>query len=321
MTEQPTSPVTHIANSTLVTFPDGETRGTSRVVASGSWGLIVEETPFHPVDAIRADQPADRGTIEIAGRPLSVVDCRVGAIEHGSERLFIDADVPVPFGAEGWHWVVVHVLKERPPIRIGSEVTLQVDPRHRLDLSAAHTAHHLSGFALNATLASLWSDGVPRDSLGAPNFDALALSSSVITPSGFRAVYRIRTSSPSGGAFDSERLQSLVKSLGLAVTARLQHWLFTPAPIRVVTTGPHLADLRSWECDLPEGTARVLCGGTHPDDLGAIADIQVSASLAGEQTKLVLTGTVIGRPSGARWRARQSAAGRYVHTGLRAIRH
>jgi alanyl-tRNA synthetase len=321
MTEQPSSPVSGIADSTIVTFPAGATSGTSRVLASGPWGLIVRETPFHPLNPRWPDQPADTGTVEIAGRTASVVDCLVGSVELGTGRLIIGADVPVPHGAEGWHWVVVHVLDEDLSAVVGTEATLRVDSRRRHDLSIAHTARHLSGLALNATLASLWSKGVPADSLGNPNFDALALSSSAITTNGFRDTYRIRTWSPHGGDFDAEGLEALVKGLGLAITDRIQRWLLTPAPIRVTAAGPSLADPRSWECDLPQATARVACGGTHPVDLGAIADIDVTATLSGGHTELALSGAVIGRSPGASPRTRASRAARYVHTGLRAIRH
>jgi alanyl-tRNA synthetase len=321
MTEQPSSPVARVADSTLVTFSGGATVGTSHVLASGSWGLLVEETPFHPFNRRWPGQPADTGTIVIAGRSASVVDCLVGAVEVSTEELFIGTDIPVPHAAEGWHWLVVHVLDHNLGAVAGAEASLRVDQRRRHQLSVAHTARHLSGLALNETLAPLWSKGIPADSLGNPNFDALALSSSAVTTTGFRDTYRIRTWSGQDGAFDAERLESLATILGLAVTDRIRRWLATPAPIRVVPVGPRLADLRSWECDLAQGTARVPCGGTHPVNLAAIADIKVTATLSEGHTELTLTGAVIARHPGTRSRTRASHGARYVHTGLKAIRH
>jgi alanyl-tRNA synthetase len=314
MTEQPSSPVLQVVDSTKVTFPGGATSGTSRVLAAGSWGLIVEETPFTPR---RAGQPADTGAIEIAGQSLSVVDCLVGAVEYGSGRLVIGRAIPVSHGATGWHWVVVHVLDDNPDAVLGTEVSLRVDQARRHELSVAHTARHLSGLALNATLASLWSQGMPPDSLGHPNFDALALASSTITRSGFCDRYRIRTSAPEAGELDPDGLEAIVAILGRAVTDRIRRWLSRRAPIRSVAAGPYLGDPRSWECDLTQGTVRLTCGGNHAIDLGVIAGIQVIATLSAERTELTLTGAVTARQPGVG----PARVARHLHTGLRAIRH
>jgi alanyl-tRNA synthetase len=322
MTQPSSSPVSRVADSTRVTFPGGATSGTSRVLASGSWGLIVEETPFRPFNSLWPGQPADTGSVEIGGRSMSVVDCVVGAVEFGSGRLIIGGDIPVSHGAGGWYWVVVHVLDGDPNAVAGSGVTLRVDPGRRHDLSAAHTARHLSGLALNAALASLWSFGMPPDSLGHPNFDALALSSSAITTTGFRDTYRIRTWSSQGdGEFDAEHLDDLVTILGLAVTDRIQRWLARQAPIRLVAAGPYLADHRSWEWDLVQGTVRIACDGIHPVDLGVIADTHVTATLTRARTELTLAGEVTATALGARPRTRPSRAARHNHTVLKAIRH
>lgn len=326
MTEQPYSPLPRVADSTKVTFPAGATNGTSRVLASGSWGLIVEETPFHPLNPRWPDQPADTGTIEIAGWLASVVDCLVGAVEFESGRLLIGADIPVPHGAPGWHWVVVHVLNPDPDrdlhveiaVETGVDAILRVNPRRRLGLSLAHTTRHLCGLALNATLAPLAPAGMPVDSLGQANFDALTLSSSAITTTGFRNTYRIWTGPLSE---DTAALAPLVHQVGLAVNERVRDWLAEPVTVRVVPAGPGLADPRVWECDLPDGTARVACGGTHPMDLSLIADIRVTATLSADQTELILVGEVIGRSTTFRPRTRTTHAARLIHTGLRAIRH
>jgi len=312
----------HVANGTRVTFPAGAVSGASCVLASGPWGLIVDQTPFHPFNARWPDQPSDTGSIIVAGRPVSVVDCQVGAVEFGSGRLVIGPDLPVSHGAEGWHWVVVHVLDRDVDVPVGSEVSLWVEAGRRHELSAVHTARHLSGLALNTMLASLWSQGMPADSLGNPNFDELAMSSSAVTTHGFRDTYRIRTlSAQGGGALDAEHLDSLVTILGMAVTDRIHRWLARRAPIRLVAAGPYLADPRAWECDLAQGTARVVCDGTHTADLGVIAGIEVTAALTESRTELALTGSVTAAAPGTRRRTGPYRAARHIHTGLMAIRH
>ncbi len=63
--------------TTLVTFPTGATEGASAVrelvplgvpeLPAGGLGLIVDTTPFHPVDHTWPDQPGDSGTVLVDG--------------------------------------------------------------------------------------------------------------------------------------------------------------------------------------------------------------------------------------------------------------
>jgi alanyl-tRNA synthetase len=318
MTEQASSGVWRVVDNTRVTFPGGSITGTSRVLAAGDWGLIVEETPFSPR---RPDQRGDTGSVEIAGWTVSVVDCLVGAVELGSGRLMIGDEIPVRPGASGWHWVVVHVLQDGSIAAPGSDVVLLVDPVHRRQSAITHTAHHLSSLALNAMLASLCGDGVPADSLGHADFAASALASSSVTSSGFRDTYRIRTGPVDGDDVEGEPLDGLATMLGRAVTDRVRRWLSRRAPIRMISGGPYLTDPCSWECDLPQGTARVLCRGPHADDLSLIGGVQVTASLSADGTELTLSGTVRPAQPGSRGRIGPRRAARDLHTGLKAIRH
>ena len=56
---------------TIVTFPDGTLRGDAVVtrVADGADGtvIVVDATPFHPVDHTWPDQPGDTGAISGEG--------------------------------------------------------------------------------------------------------------------------------------------------------------------------------------------------------------------------------------------------------------
>jgi hypothetical protein len=59
--------------STLVSFPDGGLTGTSPVLAAvpleGGYGVIVAQTPFHPLDHTWPDSPPTPGPCRPAGRP------------------------------------------------------------------------------------------------------------------------------------------------------------------------------------------------------------------------------------------------------------
>src|SRR5690606_1951657 len=95
-------------DSTVVTFPNGHVSGRSEVVGvvpvGEHHGLIVAETPFHPLDHTWPDQPADRGTVG----GLDVLDCVTGARSPEGEVL-LGRDIPVRRGTDGWDWLVVHV--------------------------------------------------------------------------------------------------------------------------------------------------------------------------------------------------------------------
>jgi alanyl-tRNA synthetase len=294
----------HISESTLITFPAGHTHGTSTVlgmvlldgdgVSSVRKALVVRETPFHPLDHQWPDQPGDTGIIESAGHVLQVVDSLVGAVADGSEEVFAGSSIPVRRGEPGWHWLVLHELADNSPdLPEGSPAVMSVEQTRRRQLSAAHTACHLSGVALNATLKDSWRKNVPSDSLGNPDFDSLALTQSRICTDGFHDTYRIgRTLRKQG--FDRDCLATMIETVGADITARIRGWLDVGGQIRLLVAGPRFSDMRTWECDLPQGTARLACGGTHPSSLGALSDVIITADLTSDGTELQVTAKVSG---------------------------
>jgi alanyl-tRNA synthetase len=58
----------------------------------------------------------------------------------------------------------------------------------------------------------------------------------------------------------------------------------------IVAQGQTIVERRSWRCELPEGTAEILCGGTHVSSLGEFASISVELDLSDPQL-LVMTTT------------------------------
>src|SRR5712691_3496748 len=144
----------NITTSTYVTFPTGATAGFSRVlwvkehIAEPRRAIVVtQETPYHPVDHIWPDQPADLGTMTVEGMTFMVVDALTGAIHLESGKFYLDQEIPVKSGAGGWIYVVAHLvaLPADYPLRSlpGKAVQLEVDRRRRQLLSASHSACHL----------------------------------------------------------------------------------------------------------------------------------------------------------------------------------
>ncbi|MGJ6964719.1 metal-dependent hydrolase [Streptosporangium sp. G11] len=302
-----------ITDSTRVTYPDGQVRGRSVVVATvpvaDGYGTVVAETPFHPLDHTWPDQPADAGTI--GGR--AVTDCVTGAVEEGGETVHLGADIPVRRGTPGWHWLVVHVTAE-PVVGggggrtgggytgvegagadgggsgsagLGGEVELVVDAANRRALSAGHTACHLAALALNAALAGRWRKEVPADGLGHPDFDQTAITSSRILPGGSLDVYRLGKSLRRKG-FVTEGLAEELPEIAHLVGDRLKAWIAADAAVGIDSPGPELTARRTWHCALPEAEVSIPCGGTHLSRTSELGAVAVTLDLSADGSELTM---------------------------------
>jgi alanyl-tRNA synthetase len=277
------------AASTQVTFPAGGVADRSTVVAclplpDGRHGVVVERTPFHPLDHTWPDQPADTGTL--GGQ--AVLDCLTGAVGPEGEVAF-GADIPVRRGDAEWAWLVVHVVAE--PVPVGAEVELLVDADRRAALSASHTGCHLLALALNAALAPRWRKDPGRsDSHGNPDFDSLAMDTSRMDTAASYDVYRIGKSLRKKG-FTAEGLAEDLPAIADAVNARLAAWVAADSSVRIEAPGPELTARREWHAELPEGHASIFCGGTHLHHLGELAALTAELRLSEDGTELTVTTT------------------------------
>ena len=263
------------AGDTRVTYPSGALHATSRVLhvaptTDGSLAVITETTSFHPVDAAWPDQPADAGVIRSAAGEFPVRDAVVAATD--GDALHLGADIPVRTGTEGWVFLVAHLVDGGSAIAEGDEVEIEADAATRRALSTGHTGCHLASLALNRALADRWSKPAREDALGSPDFDGAAISSSRILPNGSLDRYRLNKSLRRSG-FDTASLPADLDAVRQQVADQLDRWLASGAPVRVEADGDGLTDRRSWVCELPDGTARIPCGGTHLDSLAELAAV------------------------------------------------
>src|SRR6478672_3154789 len=117
--------------TTLVTFPAGATSGTATVLAvrtlDATAGVIVDTTPFHPLDHSWPDQPGDTGVLVADGAEFPVADCVTGGLGPDGE-FAVGTDIPVRRGDETWQWLAVHVLdgSPAPALDAGTAVELRV---------------------------------------------------------------------------------------------------------------------------------------------------------------------------------------------------
>ncbi|MCK2036463.1 hypothetical protein KZC51_09970 [Microbacterium sp. SSW1-49] len=282
--------------ATLVTFADGSAIGDGTVthVEASSEGVIVvvDTTPFHPVDHTWPDQPGDSGALILGDARVVVAEAVMAAVSDEGD-FAVGADIPVKRGAEGWTWLVGHRIDGETPSALveGAAVRLEVDAVHRAGLSRGHTACHLASLALDLAVADLWRKDPGSDALGTPDFEGRANQSSRIHEDGSVDEYRLGKSLRRAG-FDTETFAATLAAREASINARLSEWVAAAATSRVVTEGPTIVDRRRWHCDLPEGEAVILCGGTHVASLADFASISVALDLRDPQL-LVMTTTVL----------------------------
>lgn len=286
----------HIESSTIVTFPSGALEGSATVLhvepsAEGDV-VVVDATPFHPVDHTWPDQPGDTGVIVFDGDEVAVVDV-VMAANSADGEFAIGTGIPVKRGADGWTWLVGHRLEGAAPegLAVGSHVQLRVDSEHRAGLSRGHTACHLASLALDLAVADLWRKDPGTDALGTPDFEGRANQTSRIHQDGAVDEYRLGKSLRRAG-FDTETFSATLSDRQDAINAHLRDWVASAAQSRIVTDGPTIVDRRTWCCELPEGEARILCGGTHAHSLAEFRSIDVSLDLSDPQLLVMTTRAV-----------------------------
>jgi alanyl-tRNA synthetase len=263
------------SRDTLVTYPGGALVASSRVlhvapVGDGRVAVITERTSFHPVDAAWPDQPADAGVLRAGVETLVIRDAVVAATDGAS--LHLGADIPVRKGAEGWSFLVAHLVDEGAAVSEGDEVVIEADATTRRALSAGHTACHLASLALNRALADRWSNSARVDALGSPDFDGAAIASSRIVANGSVDRYRLNKSLRRAG-FDTASLPGDLDGLREQVAGQLEQWIASGAVVRVEREGDGLTERRAWACELPDGTARIPCGGTHLESLAELSAV------------------------------------------------
>lgn len=240
--------------------------------------LVTDLTPFHPQSHLWPDQPGDVGTVRWNGGEAAVGPCRMGAISPAGE-LFVDREIPVKRGAEGWAFVVVHPLAGTYPLPVGTQVEFEVDAAARHALSLGHSACHLAALALNRALIPYWRKAVSeRDALGQPDFDRLAIQGSRVEPHGSREQYRIGKSLRKKG-INGEPLLAELTQIEERVNRQLADWLAAGGEIRRSWDGEAIIDSRYWHCTLEGKEVTIPCGGTHVTHLAALG--RVSVTLAG----------------------------------------
>jgi alanyl-tRNA synthetase len=210
------------------------------------------------------------------GQRHPITDAWTGVVHGETGELVLGEDARA-LGRTGdeWRSVVVHVIGGSSP-NSGELVGIEVDADRRHRLSAAHTAAHLSAFALNRAAKDYWSKaGAALDSLGNPDFDKEVIVSALLSEQASVDTYRVgRTVRKKG--FELDRFSAALPSIIPAINDILRGWLSAPGSVSLSHVPSTLDTRRLWQCTLDGMDASMYCAGTHVASLAELAEVTVS---------------------------------------------
>jgi alanyl-tRNA synthetase len=281
-------------SDTRVTYPAGATDASATVVhveslPDGKAAVLLDSTSCHPVDAGWPDQGSDRAVLHREnGADIPIRDCVVAATD--GRMLYLGEEIPVRKGEDGWAFVVVHVVDATAAVSLeeGDTIEVRVGPDYRRALSIGHTACHVASIALNRAVADRWTKDARLDALGSPDFDGLAIESSIIHENGSVDRFRLNKSLRRKG-FTTDGIEGELTSIQTAINSTLAAWSHAGSEIRIDRDGDGLTDRRYWTCELDRTAVSIPCGGTHASSLAALGTVLVELTIADADGTPVLT--------------------------------
>ncbi len=270
--------------STQITYPSGATQARSTIEDvvqkpgnNHAIGIVTKVTCMHPRDFRWPDQPADRGSLLINGKLVSVTDTVKARVIEGGYQ--IDKDITLQRGKESSEatLVVIHCLDEMIDARTGDNVDISVDQDYRFSISSGHSASHLLTLGLNEVLSDFWKK-VPRiDENGFPAFTEMTLVKSEISEFACQDTFRIGKSLKKKG-FDAELLWQSLPEIEMKLNEFIDNIVSdNSAKVLMRPSECSINEHRKWHLDANRSYTKS-CGGTHLTNFSQISHMRVALS-------------------------------------------
>lgn len=258
--------------------------------------ICVEKTQFHPISYQWPDQPGDKGLMLINDVQYIVSNSIIVAFQKPNGEIYIDTDIPVKMHEKNWVFLVGHIIiDDKRTLNtniIGTQAMLLPDKELRLSLSTVHSACHLASLALNKVTAQYWKKEVEKDSLSNPNIDAITISGSTIDKCTSQDTFRFSKSARKKG-LNTDSIIHDINVIERNINIQLNQWLQNKIDISLLPVEPSaLCDRREWQCLLPDGLARIPCGGTHLMNFNAVKAITVSLKMSEDNVSMLMKTSV-----------------------------
>jgi alanyl-tRNA synthetase len=286
---------------TVVTYPEGDESAVCTITAlpelvDGSWCVVTDRTPFHPLDPWWPDQPSDRGEVAVAGSARVAVERAVlVGVNLASGAMRLNSDKGIKRADTNWQWSVGHVVGRQavPGFQVGQSIELLVDHAYRRAIACGHTGCHVAAIALNAVTAKYWDKTIRLDSMGNPDTDQQLIGESRILEYGSVDRYRVGKSARKAG-LASERFWADFDGLGALIEARANEILAEIHRISVEPVGTTFHERRMWKATLGDRVVEMPCGGVHASDPKALVPMTICLDRLGAdefQMKTFVPGT------------------------------